>query len=133
MHLKNVSGIKGVFFELENRAVTIVTGIFDRKGRAVSDQEDFTPNPPDNLSVEPQEGNTLLLGIHLKHPLIEHLIESTDPYRAYYTLAYLANELSLCQKMLVPYCPFYHLTKERLAADMRKALMNQLLSDSKIT
>jgi hypothetical protein len=30
--------------------------------------------------------------------------------------------------MLVPYSPFYHLVKQKLAQDMRKALIRNLLS-----
>ena len=57
-------------------------------------------------------------------------MESKDPQRAYYALTFLAHELTLCQKRLAPYSQFYHIVKERLANDMRRALMTQLTQKS---
>lgn len=73
----------------------------------------------------------ILIGLNLDHPFIYYLIVSKNTYRSYYALTYLSHELALCQKMLVPYSPFYHLVKEKLAQDMRKVLMNNLLKSVK--
>lgn len=37
---------------------------------------------------------------------------------------------ALCQKRLVPYSQFYHWVKERMAVDMRRALLLQLAGDA---
>ncbi|MCD6535219.1 MAG: hypothetical protein J7L25_14255, partial [Deltaproteobacteria bacterium] len=57
------------------------------------------------------------------------IIVNKDPHRLYFSLPILAHELALCQKLLVPYSPCYHLVKEQLAKDMRKALMDHLLPE----
>lgn len=127
-----VRSIKSVFFDLEEEGAVISTGLFDRKGKALGE------SVPDNIRLEDlnnrkriiEEEQDILLGLHRGHPFIQHLIESGDPHKAYYTLTYLAHEIAFCQKMLVPYSMFYHQLKERLAADMRRALMVQLLKRS---
>ncbi|NJK86564.1 MAG: hypothetical protein HC906_11935 [Bacteroidales bacterium] len=63
----------------------------------------------------------------MEHPFIHYLTEIKNPSREYYTLTYIAHELALCQKMLVPYSPFYYIVKEKLAQSMRKALMKSML------
>jgi len=75
------------------------------------------------------EDQTILLGLCRDNPSIQHLIESENPHKAYFALTFLAYQLALCQKMLVPYSPFYHVTAQKLAADMRKALIEELLAD----
>ena len=73
------------------------------------------------------EDGTVQLGLCRKHPFVQHLIAKQDPFRVYYALTFLAAELAHCQKLLVPGSLFYHFTKEKLAQDMRQALMHELL------
>ena len=75
----------------------------------------------------PQSGVALLVGLNAENPLMEALIPSNDPHRAYYALSLLAHELTKCQHMLTPQTPFYHVVKDRLANDMRRAMMERLL------
>jgi len=126
-----VDSIRTVLFDVEGTNGTIATGVFDESGSPLNETSysNFEQDEATDADQSPAAGKprTILLGLHRKHPLIGHLMESDDPHRAYYTLTFLAHELALCQKMLVPYSPFYHLVKERLAADMRRAMMNHLL------
>jgi hypothetical protein len=124
-----VKSIRPVFFSIKDEGVYLSTGLFDIEGKPVS--EDFhsnflSPEGEKNL----QKVNTkveLLIGLNLDHPFIYYLTECKNPHRGYYALTYLSHELALCQKMLVPYSPFFHLVKEKLAQDMRKVLMSNLL------
>jgi hypothetical protein len=130
LHLK-LKSIKPIFFSLEETGLRISTGLFDEAGRPLND--DYISN-----IVEPAEGDAgrrvkrdqkikLLLGLSLDHPFIRYLVSCGNPQRNYYALTYLAHELALCQKMLVPYSPFYHLDKQKLALEMRMALSKNLL------
>jgi hypothetical protein len=127
LHL-HIRSIRPVFFSLEDKGMRISTGLFDKKGNPVS--EDFISNFLDSEGKEPsvsyRHRPDLLLGLSLDNPFIQHLVRSKNVHRNYYALTYLAHELALCQKMLVPYSPFYHLVKQKLALDMRMALMRNL-------
>lgn len=134
LHLP-LNSITPVFFALREKVLLISSGLFDREGKPISDSY-IT-----NFAEESENGNVLpggkpqkadlLLGMNLDHPFIRYLAGSRNPQRAYYTLTYLAHELTLCQKMLVPYSPFYHLVKEKLAQEMRTALMRNMLMQLK--
>ncbi len=126
-----VRSIKPVFFSVSNEGTWLSTGIFDYEGRPVS--EEYVSNiigSPEDQGIPGKKDSKLdlLLGLNLDHPFICFLVESTSRFREYFTLTYLAHELALCQKMLVPYSPFYHLVRQKLAQDMRKALMKNLLA-----
>jgi hypothetical protein len=130
LHLP-LSTITPVFFSVEEQGALISTGLFDKEGKPISDKfisnfadaDKCTDIPP---MTEGKKAN-IMLGLNLDHPFIRYLAESRNAQRGYYTLTYLAHELTLCQKLLVPYSPFYHLVKEKLAQDMRTALMKNLL------
>ncbi len=134
LHLP-LNSITPVFFALRENALLISSGLFDKEGKPITDS--FITNfsdESDEMNALPGAGKKkadLLLGMNLDHPFIRYLAGSRNPQRAYYTLTYLAHELTLCQKMLVPYSPFYHLVKEKLALDMRHALMRILLMQLK--
>ncbi len=127
-----VKSIKTAFFDLDDDKTTIATGLFNKDGRPMGHEI------PDNLKERDRkrrgrgtvEKHKILIGLSKGHPFIRHLVESDDPYMAYYTLTYLAHEMALCQKLLVPFSPFFHFVKEKLASDMRKALMNHLVSEN---
>lgn len=125
--------IKPVFFDVEGQQATIATGVFNKQGKALS--ESLIANLENDKEREglhlPEDSHEILLGLRRDHPLITHLMKSNDEHRAYYALTFLAHELALCQKLLAPYSPFYHLVKERLAADIRRAMIDQLLSGEK--
>lgn len=129
----NVKKIQTVFFTVAEEGATIATGLFDQNGNALQDTvyNNFGSHNPGEGIPDPKDYNEILLGLNREHPLIQHVMDSDDSFKAYYMLTYLAHQLALCQRLLVPYSPFYHLVKERLASDMRKALMNQLLSRDK--
>jgi predicted RNA binding protein with dsRBD fold (UPF0201 family) len=131
LHLR-VKHIRTVFFDVKDQKAVIATGLFDNEGKALSDTVHC------NLDLEDEDGQplkkndnhqTIMLGLHRNHELIRSIIANKDPYRLYFSLPILAHELALCQKLLVPYSLCYHLVKEQLASDMRKALMDHLLPE----
>jgi hypothetical protein len=131
LHIK-VKSIESTFFDMEEAGCRISSGLFDQNGKPLNEKfisnflspADENQNPGHNFVQKLK----ILLGLNLKHPFIQYLLTVNDSQRNYYTLTYLAHELALCQKMLVPYSPFYHLVKQKLAQDMRKALIKNLLS-----
>lgn len=124
-----IKSIKSMFFFIKNEGAYLSTGLFDISGNPIS--EDYISNiinPDKNNAIRLNKRKVnIFLGLNLDHPFINYLIECRNPHRGYYTLTFLAHELSLCQKMLVPYSPFYYLVKEKLAQDMRKVLMKSML------
>jgi len=131
LHMK-VSRIESVFFDTEEAGCRVSSGLFNEHGNPLNER--FISNflSPEGEKEYMEQSNTkkskVLLGLHIKHPFIQYLLSVKDPQRNYYGLTYLAHELALCQKMLVPYSPFYHLVKQKLAQDMRKALIKNLLA-----
>lgn len=133
LHMR-IKRIKPVFFTLEEKGIRISTGLFDEKGTAVNDE--FVSNFLISKDEDPESFNrknraTLLLGLCSDHPFLRYLVNHKSNQRNYYTLTYLAHELALCQRILVPYSPFYHQVKQKLAMDMRNALMKMLLASIK--
>lgn len=130
LHLP-VKDIRTVFFDVKDQKAVIATGLFDGEGKALTDTVHCNLNPADEdgQPVKKHDDETILLGLHRDHDLIKSIIANKDPNHLYFSLPILAHELALCQKLLVPYSPCYHLVKERLAGDMRKALMEHLLPD----
>lgn len=129
LHMR-IRSIKAVFFSLDEKGMRISTGLFDKKGNPVN--EDFvsnflTPKGADEKQTTSRQKADLLLGLSLDHPFIQRLVNCANAQRNYFALTYLAHELTLCQKMLVPYSPFYQLVKQKMALDMRMALMRNLL------
>jgi hypothetical protein len=131
LHIK-VKCIESAFFDMEETGCRISSGLFDENGKPLNEKfiSNFleSVNDNENQSRMLTQKAKILLGLNLKHPFIQYLISMNDAQRNYYGLTYLAHELALCQKMLVPYSPFYHLVKQKLAQDMRKALIKNLLS-----
>ncbi len=134
LHLK-VKCIESAFFDMEETGCRISSGLFDLNGKPLN--EKFISNflqqagENENPGLKLSRNAKILLGLNLKHPFIQYLLSRNDTQRNYYGLTYLAHELALCQKMLVPYSPFYHLVKQKLAQDMRKALVKNMLSQLK--
>jgi hypothetical protein len=129
----SINSIKPIFFSFRDEGAYLSTGLFDMKGKPIS--EEFLSNiicPADDKNTRKINYKVdILLGLNLEHPFIYYLTECKNPQRGYYALTYLSHELALCQKMLVPYSPFYHLVKEKLAQDMRKLLMKNLINSIK--
>lgn len=127
-----IKDIQTVFFDIKGHEAIIATGLFDLNGKAMGEQfpSNLRPKDDDKPSSAFEVNDRILLGLCRDHPFIQYLLETEDAHLAYYTLTFLAHELALCQKLLVPYTPFYHLVKEKLAADLRRAMMQQLLSTS---
>ncbi len=134
LHMK-VKCIESAFFDMEETGCRISSGLFDQNGKALNEKfiSNFLQPAADNENkgLKNSRNEKILLGLNLKHPFIQYLLSMNDTQRNYYGLTYLAHELALCQKMLVPYSPFYHLVKQKLAQDMRKALIKNLLSQFK--
>lgn len=131
IHIKR---IKPVFFSVSDDGIYLSGGIFDVSGKPLSEEyiSNFMEKSSDTVWNFPgKKRPDLLLGLNMSHPFIKFLVESNAPHKEYYTLTYLAHELAHSQKMLVPCSPFYHLVREKLAQDMRKALMKNLLSQLK--
>ncbi len=128
----NLNSIESVFFAMEESGCRISSGLFDERGKPLNEKfiSNFLKQTEENESHERMNSRKakVLLGLNLKHPFIQYLLSMNDAHRNYYGLTYLAHELALCQKMLVPYSPFYHLVKQKLAQDMRKALIRNLLA-----
>jgi hypothetical protein len=129
----SIKSIVPVFFSVKDEGVYLSAGLFDIKGKPIN--EDFISNflsaTDDNRHQKKFNHAEILIGLNLDHPFIYYLIGSKNPHRSYYALTYLSHELALCQKILVPYSPFYHLVKEKLAQEMRKVLMSNLLKSVK--
>jgi hypothetical protein len=131
LHMK-VKCIETAFFDMEETGCRISSGLFDQNGKPLN--EKFISNflqpasENENQRLKESRNTKILLGLNLRHPFIQYILSVHDAQRNYYGLTYLAHELALCQKMLVPYSPFYHLVKQKLAQDMRKALIKNLLA-----
>lgn len=112
-----------VFFHTEGDKAVLATGLFTPEGAPWSDlPENLRTVKDDRRDFDECKGRDLLLGLRRDHPMIEQLIASENPYRVYYAIMFLAHELALCQRVLAPYSSFYHMAKERLASEMRRAL-----------
>ena len=117
-----------VFYDIEDKGVYISTGILNADGLPLSAQmisNLYEQNKKEGF--EEYLSNDIMLGLMINHPFIKHLLDSDDKHRAYFTLTFVAHELTLCQKQLVPFSTIYHLTKEKIAGGMRKALSNTLI------
>ena len=127
----DVKNIIATSFEVKEEGAYISTGLFSQSGDPLS--EDYITNFASHNEKEYKRpdvmGTDILLGLRLDHPFIGYLVESKNKHKAYYTLTYIAHELAMCQKLLVPYLPFYHFIKEKTATAMRKALIKQMLNE----
>jgi hypothetical protein len=132
LHLP-IRNLKAIFFDLRKEGVQVSTGLFDSEGNPID--KDFISNIMEVKDEKKKERllqkNTILLGLRLDHPFVQYLLNCDNKHIAYYTLTYLASELTLCQKILVPYSPMHHFVKHKLAHAMRKALIARLADKSK--
>jgi hypothetical protein len=124
-----VRSIRPVFIALDGDSASISSGVLDDQGHPLSDAviSNFATEQKDL----PSNDVDILLGLALDHPFVRYLTQSDHSHRAFYSLTYIAHELALSQRLLVPYSQFYHLVKERLAGSMRRALIEILTGDSK--
>ncbi|MCB0666493.1 MAG: ATP-binding protein [Saprospiraceae bacterium] len=125
-----INKIHSLFFEIREEGIYLATGLFQQDGIPVSDDfvTNFVKGNDEKEEILDGVAHDLVLGLSVNHPFIEYILESDNKYRALYALTYLASELTSCQKMLVPFSPFYHLVKEKLATSMRKALIASINS-----
>ena len=117
-----------VYFDSDGKDAYIATGLFGVNGKALDKM--VLANLSRKNQQDSAPGNrleTLYIGILRRHQIIDFLINCDDSHKQYYALTYLSHELALCQKHLVPYSDFYHVVKDRLADDVRKAVMSELL------
>ena len=130
LHLP-VRSVFAAFFDLEEDNGTIAAGIFDETGAALEascfSNLDLESQPPASLKGN-SEPKDIFLGLRRHHPFIQKMVESRLPDKAYYALTFLAHELVACQKLLRPGAEFSHKIQGCLARDMRRALMEHLLS-----
>lgn len=129
-----ISSIKPSFFTLKKEGVFLSTGIFNSNGKPISTEfkSNFLQNketPANGFIIRKKQD--IILGLNMNHPFVSFLVESNDQQKEYFTLTYLAHELAMCQTMLVPHSPFFHLVKEKLTSDMRKVLSDSMLSSFK--
>jgi histidine kinase/DNA gyrase B/HSP90-like ATPase len=122
--------IKAMFFEVDSdtRTVTIATGLFNASGDILFSSEDSLEEK--DLDILKNE-SVVLLGIRRNHPLVESIVNSNNPHRAFYLITYLASQLCLCQKRLDPFSNYHSYVKEHLAADLRRVLLEILLKQKK--
>lgn len=126
-----IKSIRTAFFDVDAEGVTVATGLFEEDGSLAGSL------PIDNFHYVEEDGEQkkiplerdMVLGLQRDNYLVGYLVNSSDAYRAYYTLTFLAHELAMCQKMLVPYSRSFHIVKERLARELRRVLMERLLND----
>jgi predicted RNA binding protein with dsRBD fold (UPF0201 family) len=124
----NITSIETLFFTIEEQGAYISTGLFDENRKPIDD--DFLTNfLPEHENDDLMHGTRLFLGLQKDHPLIVQLISSTNLHRAYFALSYIANELVMSQKMLKPHSRFYNIAREKLAVDLRNAMIKTLIED----
>lgn len=121
-----VSKITSAFFELEDSGGVIATGFLDANGNPLEDDY-YTNLGNQDDSDHGEHAKPVLLGLQKDNQFIDSLINTKDKDMPYYMLMYLTHELAMCQKLLVPYSPYFHVVKARLAKDMRQALIDELL------
>ncbi|MBN1894304.1 hypothetical protein JW906_07400, partial [bacterium] len=119
-----VRAIRPVWITIENGNAYISTGILNEGGAPID--EAYVSNLLKEEGGRINRPVDILLGLSLDHPFVKRLIASKNPHRAYYSLTFIAHQLALSQRLLVPYSPFFHLVKEKLAAGMRSALIEQI-------
>lgn len=111
-----VDELEASYFELAagEAGADVATGLFDGEGQLLKDLGDA-------------EGRrTVRIGLHARHPLVEHLVRSTRPTRAYFALTYLAHELTRAQQRLVPDTPEFYFVRNSLTLDLRRGLLETL-------
>lgn len=111
-----VDAVAASYFELAvgEPAADVATGLFDGEGQLLKD-------------LGGAEGRrTVRIGLHARHPLVEHLVQSTRPTRAYFALTYLAHELTRAQQRLVPDTPEFYFVRNSLTLDLRRGLLETL-------
>ncbi len=120
--------VECVYFDSDGKDAYIATGLFGVNGKALDKMvlANLTGKNQQE-SVEFNRLETLYIGLLRRHQIIDFLINCDDIHKQYYAITYLSHELALCQKHLVPYSDFYHVVKDRLADDVRKAVMSELL------
>jgi hypothetical protein len=123
-----IRSIRPVFIDVQKTGALISTGVLDEDGAPLSDR--IISNFMEDKKMPFREKVDVLLGLAVNHPFIKYLVQSDNRYRAYYSLTFIAHELALSQRLLVPYSQFYHLVKERLAGAMRKALIETVFQEN---
>ncbi len=124
----SIKSLRPVFIKFENNNTYISSGLLDKDGIPIDDQ--FISNLKENQRQQAGPVH-LLLGLSQDHPFVQNLIHSKNPHRAYFSLTYIAHELALSQKLLVPYSSFFHLVKNKLANNVRRALIGNIAQSSK--
>jgi len=118
--------IRPVYFHIKENGAYISSGILTADGVPMDEARCSNFLEDGKRRSRRAARADVLLGLSLNHPFIRHLVASPDPNRAYFSLTFIANELALSQRLLVPYSPFFHLVKEKLAAGMREALIQEI-------
>lgn len=113
-----VSDLRATYFAM-GRGQTdaeVATGLFDGDGNLLRDLDGAG------------DAQVVLIGLESGHPLIEHLVNATKPTRAHYALTYVAHRLTLAQQRLVPDTPEFYFVRNHLSHDMRRALVDTLVT-----
>lgn len=122
-----------VYFDSDGKNAYIATGLFAANGQALNKMvlANMSRKRQDQESAGFKKLDTVYIGVLRRHQIIDFLINCDDDHKEYYAITYLSHELALCQRHLVPYSDFYHVVKDRLAEDVRKAVMSELLTQDK--
>ena len=124
--------VECVYFDSDGKDAYIATGLLTAEGKALNKMvlANLNRQRQGLESTGFDKLDTLYIGISRRHQIIDFLINCDDDHKEYYTITYLSHELALCQKYLVPYSDFYHVVKERLAEDVRQAVMGELVEQN---
>lgn len=111
-----VDALEAGYFELaaSEAVADVATGLFDGEGQLLRDLDGT------------EDRRTVRIGLRTRHPLIEHLVQSSRPTRAYFALTYLAHELTRAQQRLVPDTPEFYFVRNSLTLDLRRGLLETL-------
>ena len=106
--------IRAIYFRVASGEMQVAIGLLDRNGKVADPQTHH-------------RRRSLRIGVDRDHPVIRHLVASSNPHRAYFALTYIGHELPKAQQQLIPYSPGFHFAKRMLSADIRRGLIESLL------
>jgi hypothetical protein len=116
-----------MFFEiLGDGVVGIPAGLFNNDGLPLDCSN--LQQGDEQAPAIPDEDSIILVGLRRDHPFIRFMVENINaPNAVMYILAYVAHELVHAQSILKVNSKLFYLMAERLGADMRRALMKQMI------
>ncbi len=126
LHLGLVPNRLGVvFFESRTEGLRVATGLFDQDGVFLSGRQAKTEE------IEQPEDGQIMFGLNLNNELVKVLLDSTAAHRVCFLLPILIDEMLQARNRLgLTGGPVTHRRKERLAGELRRALLAEMLVGS---